>query len=734
MSRHTRSSIPSNPLARAAGLARQLGLAAALALGALPAAQAAGVPVGTVITGSVSGATSGLLGLDSGFTPGPGSNITALSAADLEFLTDDFAVGIDFFSDGLVTVYDNGGTGLIAGSYTLSFDFAAPAGRLHRLHAGRRQRPERRHGQCQPCRRRHRPHRAARCCLQRALRFVHGATEHSHGARAGFAGAGRCCPGAGRPGQRPFTRWRARGPGMKRPSFARAGGAICALALGLSAWACHAAPDVALNTAPTDGWAAQAGGTVGGAAATPNRIYTVANRAQLLAAFSDGGQAPKIVKVVGTIDMSEGVPFTSRADQTLRAAVRVPSNTTLIGEKAGAGFINGHVLITGVTQVIVRNLKIVAPCDVAPVWDPTDGALGNWNAAFDAISIAGADHVWIDHNTITDVPFTDDLLPIENGRPKQCHDGALDITNGADYVTVSYNVFDKHDKAILVGSSDSATGDAGRLRVTFSNNVFTDITQRSPRVRFGQVHLFNNYHQGRKAAPVYAHSYSVGVGRAAQIRSNNNVYAVTGAQGCDSVVTTLSADASSGFIDTGSTLNGLPLGACSAPGNVGWTPPYAFTPRPLALVKANTLAQAGAGKLVTTISGSGNVGGVPGTLVPAKGEAMAYTDTSLSIAFDAAPVIGSSGKVTIRRVSDGVVVDTLDISNAPSATDTQTALPRTNLEIDAIGLGAMPENPAQRATSGTGPSPCRATWRPSSRATTSWLSAPHIQSPSTPAC
>jgi len=258
----------------------------------------------------------------------------------------------------------------------------------------------------------------------------------------------------------------------------------------------------------------------------------------LLAAFSDGGLAPKIVKVTGTIDMTEGQPFTSHADQVVRAAIKVPANTTLIGAQAGAGFINGYVQISGVSQVIVRNLKIVAPCDVTPVWDPTDGALGNWNSAFDAISIAGADHVWIDHNTVTDAPVTDDTLPVENGKTKQCHDGSLDITNGADYITVSYNVFEKHDKAMLIGSSDSSTSDPGRLRITFSNNVFSDITQRAPRVRFGQVHLFNNYHVGSKAATVYAHSYSVGVGKSGQIRSNNNVFAVTGAAGCDSVVTT----------------------------------------------------------------------------------------------------------------------------------------------------------------------------------------------------
>lgn len=466
-------------------------------------------------------------------------------------------------------------------------------------------------------------------------------------------------------------------------------------ALALTMTLAHAAAvDPALQAAPADGWAAMAGGTRGGANAAPSQIYTVTNRTQLLAALAAGGNLPKIVKVVGTIDMSDGVPFTNRADQSARSTIAVPSNTTLIGAGPGAGFVNGTITITGVSQVIVRNLKIVAPCDVAPVWDPTDGATGSWNAAFDAISVTAADHVWIDHNTITDAPVTDDTLPIENGRPKQCHDGAIDITRAANYVTVSYNVIDQHDKTVLIGSSDTATTDAGRLKVSLSNNVFSNVTQRAPRVRYGQVHLFNNYHVGSKSAAVYAHSYSVGVGRAAQVISNNNVHAVAGAAVCDDIVTAIGADARSAYKDSGSTLNGAPLVGCSVSNAVGWTVPYAFTPRPVALVKANALAQAGAGKLVSQVSGTGGVGLPAGTLVPAKGEATAYPDATLQIAFDAPPVLGTTGRITVRRSSDDAVVDTIDISNAPSATDTQTVIPRTNLEIDAIGLGAMPENAA----------------------------------------
>jgi pectate lyase len=305
--------------------------------------------------------------------------------------------------------------------------------------------------------------------------------------------------------------------------------------------------------------------------------------------------------------MSEGRPYTSTADQSARGAIRLKNNTTLIGDGTNSGLVNGHIILSNVSQIIIRNLKIQNPCDVEPVWDPTDGATGNWNAAYDAIGISGSDHIWIDHNAFTDAPVTDNYLPIENGHVKQCHDGAVDITNASDYVTVSYNVFGEHDKNNLIGSSPTATADEGKLRVTFSNNVFRAIQSRAPRVRFGQVHLFNNYYVGSKTADVYKNSYSVGPGANAKILSNANVFEIAGASGCDSVIRN-PGDATAGtFKDTGSLLNGAALGACAVSNATTWTPPYAYTPRPAALVKANALAQAGGGKLTTAITGTGKV-------------------------------------------------------------------------------------------------------------------------------
>ena len=103
---------------------RTLVVAAAAWLIATVAQAANSLPAGTPITGQVSGASATLLGLDHGFAAEAGSNTAALAAADLEFLTGDAAVGIDFFSDGHVLVWNNTGTPGLAGSYSFTFSFA----------------------------------------------------------------------------------------------------------------------------------------------------------------------------------------------------------------------------------------------------------------------------------------------------------------------------------------------------------------------------------------------------------------------------------------------------------------------------------------------------------------------------------------------------------------------------------------------------------------------------------
>lgn len=319
--------------------------------------------------------------------------------------------------------------------------------------------------------------------------------------------------------------------------------------------------------ASTDGWASEGSGTTGGAAAAPEHVYVVRNRGELFAALSGGqnNDTPKIIYVDGVIDMNvddnnqplacedyyrdgytleaylatydpevwgrttptgplETARIASRNAQQARIRLRIGSNTTIVGLNRRAVIRGGWFDIRGSssvkeTNIIVRNLRFEDTYDCFPAWSPTDGALGSWNAEYDSISLREAEHVWIDHNDFADVETADAEAPIYFGVLYQRHDGLVDITNASNYVTVSWNRFIDHDKVMIIGSSDSATGDRNRLKVTLHHNAFDGVGQRAPRVRFGQVHVYNNYYR-IKQVPKYGYSWGVGIQSAIYAESN----------------------------------------------------------------------------------------------------------------------------------------------------------------------------------------------------------------------
>ncbi|MDF6041723.1 pectate lyase [Streptomyces sp. JH14] len=314
-----------------------------------------------------------------------------------------------------------------------------------------------------------------------------------------------------------------------------------------------------------DGWAAADGSTTGGSAATPDHVYTVANRAELIAAFKDAGDAPKIVRIDGTIHGNAdaaGSPIGCEDYQTdgytldkylaaydpqtwgktlpsgpledARAAsaalqkesveVEVPSNTTLIGVGDDATVIGASLQVMDVSNVIVRNITFEDTYDCFPQWDPTDGETGAWNSEYDNLVVTGSDHVWVDHNTFSDGDRPDADQPFYYGDVFQQHDGLFDIVRGADLVTVSWNVLKNHDKTMLIGNSDSAATaaiDRGKLRVTLHHNLFQDLKERAPRVRFGAVDSYNNHFVATADAP---YGYSYGVGMESRIVAEHNAF------------------------------------------------------------------------------------------------------------------------------------------------------------------------------------------------------------------
>ncbi|KAG9254970.1 pectin lyase fold/virulence factor [Emericellopsis atlantica] len=195
------------------------------------------------------------------------------------------------------------------------------------------------------------------------------------------------------------------------------------------------------------GYCTQNGGTTGGAGGSTTTVRSVS---ELQAAASASG--PRIIFVEGSIKGA--------------AKIDVGSDKTIIG-RPGSGLEGVGLEVYGQSNVIIRNMKI-------------GKVLADYG---DAIRILYSTNVWVDHC---------DLYG-DRSVSKDTYDGLVDLSHAADWVTISYTYFHDHSKASLVGHSDSnGAEDKGKLRVTYANNHFYNLASRTPLLRFGTAHIFNN--------------------------------------------------------------------------------------------------------------------------------------------------------------------------------------------------------------------------------------------------
>ncbi|MBN1598639.1 MAG: hypothetical protein JW894_10120 [Bacteroidales bacterium] len=163
------------------------------------------------------------------------------------------------------------------------------------------------------------------------------------------------------------------------------------------------------------------------------------------------------------------------------------NNLSIIGSGEHAMIRYGGLNIYG-NNIIIQNLSIGGSY-VEGKWEGKDFP------HTDALTLYGR-NIWIDHC---------DLF--------QSYDGLLDIssTNSscANYITVSWTHFSNHNKVMLIGSSNKNVNCRNNLNVTIHHcwfdgssqfydsvdNKYYRIQQRMPRVRFGKVHVFNNYYE-----------------------------------------------------------------------------------------------------------------------------------------------------------------------------------------------------------------------------------------------
>lgn len=190
--------------------------------------------------------------------------------------------------------------------------------------------------------------------------------------------------------------------------------------------------------------------------------------------------APLVILLTNVLTSTETYTYVYGHNKTFRG---VGTNAGLLG-----------TLRINATNIIVQNLWF--------------SSADNDGISVDYSSSSGAGRcVWIDHCTFED-----------------CGDGSVDITKGADYVTVSWCRFiypsgRSHAYANLLGSSDTELESLGKLHVTFCFNWYgSNCLERMPSVRFGRVHAFNNYYD------CAGNNYCVRTRLYAQVLLENNYF------------------------------------------------------------------------------------------------------------------------------------------------------------------------------------------------------------------
>jgi pectate lyase len=199
--------------------------------------------------------------------------------------------------------------------------------------------------------------------------------------------------------------------------------------------------------------------------------------------------------------------------------VRVPvtSDKTIIGLTANSGIMGGSFSLSNTENIILRNLTILEAYDPFPKMEENDGL----NAQIDGCVITRSRYIWVDHCTFKS-SFTnfDYIKTSDNVTAKwQVYDGLLDINKGSDFITVSWCKFVDHDKTMLIGSSDDDIEDDNHLTVTVHHNYFLGCRQRLPMVRYGAVHVYNNYY---KMNGKLSSSYVIDVRYKSKIVAQNN--------------------------------------------------------------------------------------------------------------------------------------------------------------------------------------------------------------------
>ena len=91
-------------------------------------------------------------------------------------------------------------------------------------------------------------------------------------------------------------------------------------------------------------------------------------------------------------------------------------------------------------------------------------------------------NVWVDHVTLE-----------ASGGEDEGYDGLFDMKDDVKYVTLSYSIL---RNSVVAGSSGRARPTPANSFITFHHNLYSNIDSRTPLLRGGVAHIYNNHYLG----------------------------------------------------------------------------------------------------------------------------------------------------------------------------------------------------------------------------------------------
>ncbi|BAL87744.1 putative pectate lyase [Actinoplanes missouriensis 431] len=238
------------------------------------------------------------------------------------------------------------------------------------------------------------------------------------------------------------------------------------IALGLPQENASAATNVA------SGFASANGGTTGGAGGTTVRATTGTQIHEALCKRA-AVDTPIVIEVQGTINHGNTTKVTGDSCNTAadRIELKGVSNVTIVGVGSGATFDQLGIHLRDARNIIVQNVTVK---NVKKSGSP----LSNGGDAIGMESTVR--NVWVDHVTLE-----------ASGGESEGFDGLFDMKDDVQYVTLSYSVLRNSGRGGLVGSSETDTGNSF---ITYHHNKYENIDSRTPLLRGGVAHMFNNHY------------------------------------------------------------------------------------------------------------------------------------------------------------------------------------------------------------------------------------------------